>query len=150
MSSPRTVIRDVLMLAFTQAKGSRERLVQEYAVSPLFLTETELKQAATYCVVMTDEARTEHSTHQSDDISATVKIICWANDAVDPHGLVDNMIEDACDTLRTALGIAKQQKHIGSGMIESVTVADAKTPDGPLAQAVIQLAVTFQRPGVRA
>lgn len=150
MTSPRTSIRDAIVLAFAQSKGSTERQVPDYAVSVLFLTETELKQAATYCVVLTDEARTEHSTLQTDDISAILRVVCWASDATDPHGLLDAMIDDACDTLRTALAALKEARQIGMGMIESITVADAKSTDGPLAQAVLQLAVTFQRPGVRA
>lgn len=150
MTSPRTIIRDAIVSAFTQAKASPDRQVPDYAVSPLFLTETELKQAATYCVVMTDEARTGNSTFQSDDIAATIKVICWASEATDPHGLVDKMIEDACDTLRTALATLRERRGIGMGLIDSITVADAKSTDGPLAQAVIQGTVTFQRTGVRA
>jgi len=150
MTSPRTSIRDAIVLAFNQSKVSPDRQVPEYAVSLFFLTETELKQSSTYCVVLTDEAPTENGTHQKDDISATVKVICWANDAADPHGLLDSMIEDACDTLRTALATLKEKRQIGTGIVESITVADAKSTDGPLAQAVIQLAVTFQRAGVRA
>lgn len=150
MMSPRTSIRDAIVLAFNQAKASPERQVQDYAVSVLFLTETELKQSATYCVVLTDEARAGNGTMQTDDIAATLKVICWASDAADPHGLLDAMIDDACDTLRTALAALKEARQIGVGMIDSITVADAKSTDGPLAQAVIQLTVTFQRPGVRA
>jgi hypothetical protein len=150
MTSPRTSIRDAIVLAFTQAKAAPERQVPDYAVSVLFLTDTELKQAATYCVVMTDETRTGNGTLQTDDISATLKVICWASHATDPHGVLDMMIEDACDTLRTALAALKAARQIGTGLIDSISVADAKSTDGPLAQAVIQLAVTFQRPGVRA
>lgn len=150
MSSPRTIIRDAIAQAFEQSQGVPDQLLSEYQLSRLWLSETELKQRATYCVVVSDETRAGASSMQTDEHAASVKVVCWASDATDPHGLLDDMIEHACDRLRMALAVLKEARQISMGLIDEISVADAKSTDGPLAQAIIRLTVTFQRPGVRA
>lgn len=148
--SSRTLIRDAIVSAFELSQGSPDRRVPEYGVSLKYLTESELKQAAVYCVIVSDEARAEGNSFQRDMVAATVKLILWANDTADARGKLDSMIEDACETLRTALSTLRQDKVIVSGMLDEIQSDEATTAAGPLAQAVMRLSVTYQRPAVMA
>ena len=148
--SSRTVIRNAIVSAFELSQGSLDRRVPEYRVALNYLTETELKQSAVYCVIVSDEARAEGNSLQRDMVSATVKLILWANDTSDPRGKLDSMIEDACETIRTALATLRADKTIVSGMLDEIQSDEATTAAGPLAQAVMRLSVTYQRPAVMA
>jgi hypothetical protein len=147
-TSPRTLIRDAIVSAFEQSDGSLERRVSEYGVSVKYLTETELKQAAVYCVIVSDEARAEGNSLQRDMVSATVKLVLWANDPSDPREKLDRMIEDACDTLRNAFQVLRADRTIVSGALDEIQSDEATTAAGPLAQAVMRLSVLYQRPAV--
>lgn len=148
--SPRTIIRNAIVSAFELSQGSLDRRVPEYRVALNYLTESELKQSATYCVIVSDEARAEGNSFQRDMVSATVKIVLWANDTSDPRGKLDSMIEDACETMRTALATLRADQIIVAGMLDEMQSDEATTAAGPLAQAVMRLSVTYQRPAVMA
>lgn len=148
--SVRTSIRDAIVQAFELSNGSPDRRVPEYEVSVRYLNMDETKQSATYCVIVSDEARADGNSFQRDMVSATVKLILWANDASDPRGKLDGMIEDACETLRAALATLRADQTIVSGTLDEIQSDEATTAAGPLAQAVMRLSVTYQRPAVMA
>jgi hypothetical protein len=146
--SPRTTIRDAIVSACRHGQGTTARRVQEYAVALNYLTDSELKQSAVYCVLVTDETGADGSSFQRDMVAATVKVVLWANDANDPREKLDRMIEDACDSVRVALQALRSSSAIVSGVLEEITTDEATTAAGPLAQAVIRLSVMCQRPAV--
>ncbi len=145
-----TKILDVIEQAFTQSKGSPDKLVPEYEVSALYLAPEETKQAATYCIVVGDEAPTAESSLENDMVGATVRIVCWAKDGTDPQRLLHSMKQDAKQSMRLAVQQLRAMKEIVSCKWEETTGNDPTTVANPIMQAVLRYTMTFQERAVMA
>lgn len=143
MSSVRTIIRDRLVDEFEARRDAQAGRVTDFDISLRWLSETEVKRASTYCVVMTDEQRSSQ-TMQDDEYRLTGVIILYANDSKDSRSKLDDMIEDAMDVLR--LTLRALLGTIQSGAIDSVTTTEASTAEGDWTQAVIRWSGIHRRP----
>lgn len=145
MSSPRTIIRDGIVTEFETLEKSESGRVPVFDVSLRWLTETETKRQATYCVVVTDESRAA-ATMQHDDYELTGKVVLYANDQKDARAKLDLMIEDALDVLRRAF--RAMQGLVQKATIEDITTTEATNIEGDWPQAVIRWTAIHRRAGM--
>lgn len=133
--SARTVIRDRIMDEFRRLRDSGSARVMDFELSFRWLTETETKRAATYCVIVTDETRNAQ-TLQNDAYQLTGAVVLYAHDATDARAKLDGMIEDAIEVLRRAFQAL--QGTVQKAAVDSVTTTEASTAEGDWPQAVIR------------
>lgn len=142
--STRTIVRDTVMQMLESRKGQSILRVKAFAVSNRFLSEQETKQANTYCVIVTDEA-IEGATQRARDSRLTLKLVLYAYDTKDPHGVLDAMIEDVHDLMQGLDDHADVTDLISSVRPESITADEATTAAGPWAQALCIWTLTHRR-----
>ena len=140
--STRTLVRDVIVQEFDTMKRTGSGTIPAFEVSQNWLTETEAKQSATYCVVVTDETRLP-SQLDSDQYELAGAIVIYARDTNDVRAKLDSMIEDALAVVRRSL--QSMQPTIERARIDTVSTSEATTAEGPLAQAVIRFTIVHRR-----
>ena len=141
--SHRTQIRDEIVNEFGKLKATEAGRVSDFDISTIWLTETETKQACTYCVIVTDEERTA-GTLENDIYQLTGKVVLYAYDTKDARAKLDLMIEDAIDVLRRAFGAVGSWLQMAHP--ESVTTSEGSSIEGDWPQAVIRWTATHRRP----
>ena len=123
--STRTVVRDAIVLALGNLKGQSTARNKTFAVSLRYLTETETKQATTYCVVCTNEQGVAQ-TQQHATWDLTVLIVIWAYDTNDPRAKLDACLEDVYETMLLVQATMRD-------VVWKMTLGDIQTDDGTTA-----------------
>lgn len=143
MSSVRTVVRDKIVTEFTAMQTGQNGRVVEFDVNTKWLTDTETKRGATYCVVVTEESRAAHNL-LSDIYTMSGVVVIYAYDTADARAKLDLMIEDAIDVLRRAFRAL--QGTITRAMLDGIQVSEGGTAEGDWPQAVVRWNVLHTRP----
>lgn len=140
--STRTVVRDRIVKEFETVQAARSGRVPEFDISLRWLSETETKRSATYCVIVTDEQRNAQ-TLQDDAYQLSGAVVLYAKDTTDARAKMDLMIEDALDVLRRAFQAL--QGVIEKAAVESVTTTEASTAEADCPQAVVRWSAVHRR-----
>ena len=146
-TSPRTLFRNAIVTAFAQRKGTDAMRHQDFQVSLYYLSEEQIRQPVTYCVVVTDELLTAQTT-QRDDCAMTVLIVMYIKDDADPRGMLDAAIEDAYETVLSVQGALKE--IVWKMKLEELTTDEGTTIAKPYAQAVQRWSAHHRRAAVAA
>lgn len=96
--SARTIVRDAVIDVLNTRRDKTSVRVTNFNISKKYLNQPTDK-SNTYCVIVGDESP-DGRTMNSETWTMTLKIVCWANDANDPHAIIDAMIEDVQDVMR--------------------------------------------------
>lgn len=139
MSAPaisvRTQVRDAIMQALRDLQHQPSARVQDFDVSPKYLTCEECARFPTYCVVATDE-RPDRQTLMETDCTLTVLIVIYAKDTQDPRAKLDASIEDAYDTM--ILLQTRLADRVWKMTMEDLTSDEGAATSQPHAQAVLR------------
>lgn len=133
--SVRTVVRDAIVARFEAMLSSQAGRVPLFDVKKNWLLDTEVKRQATYCVVVTDEARSPN-TLSSDFYSLSGVVVIYAFDTADPRAKLDLMIEDTIDVLREVFRSMTGQ--VQRAMVDGVQATEGSTAEGDWPQAVVR------------
>lgn len=145
--SPRTLLRNAIVAAFTARKGTDAMRLPEYAVSTNYLSEEQVTNNVTYCVVVTDETLTAQ-TMSKDDCAMTVLIVIYFKGDADPRAKLDMAIEDAYETVLTVQPALKET--VWKLKLEEFTTDEGTTIAKPYAQAVQRWSAHHRRAAVAA
>lgn len=145
LTSPRTTLRNAILAAFNQRENTDAMRIQAYDVILNYLSEEQVTQAVTYCVVVTDEMPTTQ-TMQKDDCLMTALIVIYIKDTGDSRAKLDAAIEDAYETVLTVQGTLRE--IVWKLKLENITTDEGTTIARPYAQAVQRWSAHHRRAAV--